>query len=275
VAAQRGTTARALILVERQAATRAGIVRRLLAGLSRLWTQLEPADRYDPKAVERFAGQAASLTRLARQTASGSTQAYLGQLLADLDTAPGRVRITVPADVRGVDPVEVYQRPVKDYRRLRLAGLDELEAADRAERRLTLIGETDVALTVRDTSRQVLAAADRVTGYRRVIHPELSKGGTCGLCVAASDRIYRVDVLMPLHDRCNCETLPVVRGKSDPGAALNAESLAELYQRAGSTAAGDLAKVRYAVHAHGELGPVLRADGDHFRGPAETAALTA
>ena len=37
-----------------------------------------------------------------------------------------------------------------------------------------------------------------IRAYRRVIHPELSKGGTCGLCIAASDRIYFVDDLLAL-----------------------------------------------------------------------------
>jgi hypothetical protein len=55
---------------------------------------------------------------------------------------------------------------------------------------------------MRETTRRHLAAAEDVTGYRRVIHPELSKSGTCGLCVAAADRIYYVDDLMPIHTNC-------------------------------------------------------------------------
>src|SRR5689334_12856162 len=99
-------TARVLTLVNRQAATRETITRRLLAALARLWAGLEPADRYSNTAVTQFASSSASLVRTARTTASGSTQAYLRQILAELDAEPGRVKVTVPAAPRGVDPVE-------------------------------------------------------------------------------------------------------------------------------------------------------------------------
>jgi hypothetical protein len=62
--------------------------------------------------------------------------------------------------------------------------------------------------------------------------------------------------------------VPITRAQ-DPGGAINDASLKELYAAAGSTRAGDLARTRYTVHHHGELGAVLRAEGDHFKGPAQ------
>jgi hypothetical protein len=56
----------------------------------------------------------------------------------------------------------------------------------------------------------------------------------------------------------------------DPGQSLNADSLRELYRLGGGT--GDLARVRYAVNEHGELGPLLTRAGQAFRGPDDIAA---
>jgi hypothetical protein len=87
----------------------------------------------------------------------------------------------------------------------------------------------------------------------------------------ASDRTYKSKDLMALHDRCKCTVLPIVNGQ-DPGLTLNGADLAAFYKSAGSTGAADLKKTRYVVHQHGELGPVLRAAGDKFTGPAQVAA---
>jgi hypothetical protein len=106
-----------------------------------------------------------------------------------------------------------------------------------------------------------------VKRYRRVLRPELSVTGSCGLCIAASDRIYRVRELMPIHPpSCKCTTLPIV-GDDDPGRSLNRVDLDRLYAEAGSTAAADLRRTRYKVNEHGEFGPVLTRAGDSFRGP--------
>lgn len=250
-------TGRVLALVDAQARSRRSIIERLGAALLRVFRGLDPQSRYDDAAVDRYARQAAMLSRTAQTAAGGATQQFLRQILAELGTVPAGRRLDLPQQIRSVDPVEVYQRPVRDVRRLVVQGLDEVDAVTRAESRLQLIGETDVSLAVRETTRRVLAAADKVTGYRRVIHPELSQGGTCGLCIVAADRIYRVDNLMPIHDRCRCEALPIVQGKPDPGLALNRGSLTELYRAAGSTSAADLKRVRVQEVQHGELGPVL------------------
>jgi hypothetical protein len=106
------------------------------------------------------------------------------------------------------------------------------------------------------------AAAEDVTGYRRVIHPELSKSGTCGLCVAAADRIYHVDDLMPIHTNCQCAPMMIVRGKGDPARIFNGADTTELYRRvlaaAGSTAADKLKNTRIRV-SDGAAGRVLEA----------------
>jgi hypothetical protein len=127
-----------------------------------------------------------------------------------------------------------------------------------------------VAPTLPDRLRPVpVANAADVSGYRRVIHPELSRSGTCGLCIAAADRIYKVDDLMPIHTSCACEPMPIVRGV-DPARVFNGADTTELYRRVlaaagGETAAAKLRATRVQVSAHGELGPVLHDAGHRFR----------
>lgn len=92
-----------------------------------------------------------------------------------------------------------------------------------------------------------------VTGWRRVIHPELSEGGTCGLCVAATTRVYTTGNLQPIHEGCHCTVLPIV-GDDDPGDALNRLDLGNLYEAAGDTTDGwTLKQTRYQVGDDGQL----------------------
>jgi hypothetical protein len=105
-----------------------------------------------------------------------------------------------------------------------------------------------------------------ITGYRRILHPELSRTGSCGLCIVASDQVYKTSELMPLHNLCKCTVLPII-GALDPGSSLNNLTLADLYAAAGdSTHAHDLKRVKVTVRQHGEYGPVLVIAGQQFTG---------
>ena len=91
----------------------------------------------------------------------------------------------------------------------------------------------------------------RIIGYRRVVHPEMSKGGSCGLCVVASTMVYTRANLRPIHDRCNCEVVPITVA-NDPGDSLNQLDLGDLYQAAGeSNRSAPLKRVR--VNAEGVI----------------------
>lgn len=139
------------------------------------------------------------------------------------------------------------------------------------------LGESDILSRVGD--RAVVMAGDNlnvalraqleesarrdpatVTGYRRVVRPELSAGGACGLCVAASTRLYSRGDLLPLHSRCKCIVVPTIGeagGDGDVGGAINDADLGALYDAAGSTSRKDLRRTRYKVIRHGELGSWL------------------
>lgn len=132
--------------------------------------------------------------------------------------------------------------------------------------------DTDLKLARRAQMHRTLSRAAQeglVTGYRRIIHPEVSRGGTCGLCIAASTRVYRVDHLQPLHGGCHCSQLPVARGV-DPGVDINDDAYEEaLAITGGHTDRDSLRRTRFRVDHHGELGPVLAPADQPIRTPAE------
>ncbi|MGF3056155.1 hypothetical protein [Microbacterium sp. YY-01] len=202
--------------------------------------------------------------------------------LALLDAEPDSLPDIVNAYERSGTPiVEVYKRPAWQVEReLRKAieksvdneiqNLAELptqlptDLQKKLEQRLSTIAHDDLAAAARAEAKQVLKASAKVIGYRRVIHPEFSVTGTCGLCVVASSRLYYKDELMPLHGNCKCTISPVT-AKQDLGLKLNEEDLKRIYDAAGSTYAEDLKRIKVAVNTHGELGPILTRDGQHFR----------
>lgn len=143
---------------------------------------------------------------------------------------------------------------------------------DAAMQRATGTVDSNFKLAMRKQSQATLSrAADRnlITGYRRVIHPELAHEGTCGLCIAASTRIYHSDHLMAVHPGCHCTPLAIRKMKSgqiiDPGAAINDQDLSSYYRDAQGNTAEQLRQTRYKVDEHGELGPVLRPVGQPIR----------
>lgn len=172
------------------------------------------------------------------------------------------------------DPREVYGRVADQARRQIIAESATQERANhKALVRITALAETDITLAVREQWRKSGGLIPGITGFRRILHPELSQTGPCALCVVAADRVYKTKDLLPIHDLCVCEVLPVI-GAKDPGINLNADDLAALYQAAGGTGAIGLHRVRVALTEHGELGPVLVNAEHRFRGPADVARAT-
>lgn len=156
-------------------------------------------------------------------------------------------------------PEEVWARPVFVYRKARQDGASPAEARLRALGRVRELAEADIKMAQRERASRILQAAEPqgVIGYRRIIHPELSKTGTCGLCLVAANRVYSTDELYPLHERCKCEVLPITK-EHDPGLHLNREDLDAIYRIAGSTGASDLSNTRIKEYVSGEWGSVLR-----------------
>lgn len=195
---------------------------------------------------------------------ANASGAYVDRTLVALGAKPTSSVLTLPELLRDVPPEVEWERPAKEFRRLRVTGLAELEAQIAAELRAEQIATMDLALADREAARQRMQATG-VTHYRRVFHPELSKSGSCGLCVVAADRTYSRDTLMPLHNGCNCTVLPAYEG-DDPGLRLNTADLTAIYDAAdGESIREKLQRVRVQVNDHGELGPILSYAGQDFR----------
>lgn len=230
------------------------------------------SDWYDPAVVAALAAQAARVSVAGQQAVLGATQEFVTSTVALVNGVrrPPIPRVTIPPVRRGAPPPLVHSRPAERFRKAVATGKSVEEALELALGRGGGLARTDISL--RQRAAEILLLDELgVTTYRRVLRPELSKTGSCGLCIAAADRTYRTDELMPIHPpSCRCIVLPVV-GDNDPGINLNREDLDRLYAEAGSNKAADLRRTRYQVNEHGEFGPVLTKAGEHFRGPGQVA----
>lgn len=108
--------------------------------------------------------------------------------------------------------------------------------------------------------------------YRRVIHPELSKGGTCGLCVAAAHRLYWRADLKKIHDGCNCDVVPATDAR-DIGKEINDADLGATYDAASSRDGWTLKQVRFKDQG-GELVPVKERKAKGARKPRPTKSAS-
>jgi hypothetical protein len=263
----------ALRLVEADALAHSRVEEPTVAQVAALYRGVE--DWYDHDEIRQVAEHAGQTVRASSQTVVSLADAGIVRAVTALVGAAqrpaGALRVAGPLRMGVAGWDSVYGR-VADTVRLRVhRGEDLTTALDVGLQRADAMVRTDLSLARRAQWRRALSANPKVIGQRRVIHPERSAGGVCGLCIAAADRVYYRDELLPIHDRCKCTVLPILKG-FDPGRTLNDDDLAEVYGSAKSNRAADLKRVRYRVREHGELGPVLTDADHHWRGPAEVAA---
>lgn len=251
-------------MADRHAQQRESIILQLIKLLFGLWGDFGSSRDADARIA--LASKSATLVSSATSNSRRLTRSYLQSTLHELGVSSPRLPSLADSYPRsGVTPLDVYSRPAEQFVYALSQGTSVDESRRIAATRLTGLAEQDVKLAERDEASRVYRAVKEVIGYRRIIHPELSKSGTCGLCIVASQRFYHAGDLLPLHGpSCNCDTLPVVDG-DDPGFRLNDDDLKRIYAAAGSNAAEDLQNTRISINEHGELGPVLVKQGDHFK----------
>ena len=260
-------------LVARYAAEQASIIETLIRILLGVWVQFGWWGR--PDMVNAAAAASAVHVDTASRRARRLARAFMIRQLELLDAMPDSlppIEDTYPRS--GTPIIDVYKRPARQTEHLirerikREPETREWKVTDEEwkqfEERLTTIVTDDVTATARDEAAKVMRAAPAIIGYRRVIHPEFSKTGTCGLCVVASSRFYTKSELMPLHANCKCTISPLTKDR-DLGMQLNADDLKRIYSIAGSTYAEDLKRITIQIRENGELGPILTRKGDSFR----------
>jgi hypothetical protein len=256
-------------LVANYTAARKSLTDGTVARARSSWARL---DVYSTPQVEEFARAVAQLSQAAQLQTAQLTEAYLRTTLALMGAAPADRSAARPTGRRKVDPLKVYERPPETVRYAQSTGISPADARDRGGRRLDTMLDTDIALAARDAAHSVLTRSERITGWRRVLRPEMSRSGPCGLCMVAADRIYHRGDLLDMHDGCCCLPMPITRSL-DPGQQLNAEDLDQIYSAAGGrTDRAALQRVRIATREHGELGPRLVDARHRFRDPDDVAA---
>lgn len=238
------------------------LVAQLLRVLLGLWLPLAWLNR--PDLVDAWAAESAVKVDIALEQSRRISRAAMIQQLRLLDALPPQMPTTGPIYPRSDTPItEVYKRPAKQYEYAIRKGKTPEEAWDAFTQRATQLVQADMAAARRDERSAIRAAAPKVVGYRRILHPELSKYGPCGLCIVAADRFYPTGYLNPLHNGCVCDEAEITEA-FDPGNRLNKADLDRLYDAAGSNLREDLQRIRVTVRENGELGPILVRDGDNF-----------
>lgn len=256
-------TARTLKVVEQHSRLSDDILKKLLLALLGLWGGFKGWD--NPELVSGQAARSATLVDVSLAKTKRLARSYAETMLRDVDPKPGTIP---PADEiyprSGTNALDVYSRPAEVYLYAISQGKTDAEALKLALARVESLAVMDTALAERDMTSRVWSASKTVIGYRRLIHPEWSVSGTCGLCVVAATNFYSTDELMPLHHRCKCTSSPVTKGH-DFGLKLNEHDLKAIYAAAGDNDAASLKKTRIAIKENGELGPMLVRDGQNFR----------
>jgi len=148
--------------------------------------------------------------------------------------------------LRGVDDQTLYRRPQIDFWDSIRRGDPTAIAVAAGALRLSQIVATNLQLARTHASRRVLTGhlGTVVVGYRRLV-----SGLACSLCSGTAN-LFSTHELMPIHPHCRCGVVPVYRDGPDPGLVS--------FGPDGS----DRGEPR--VVQHGEIGPMLVAEGDHF-----------
>lgn len=237
---------------------------------SAVGTAWDDLGSYNEADVDRFLARTGPVVAASQAHAVVLTDAYFA-------AETGRSPLGLPIDsltgagVRnGAPPAEVYRRPFVQVWKALKEGTDWADAVSAARARVAGVASTDVQLSMRAATAQVLEQDHRIVGYRRVL-----TGKSCAFCATASTQRYTAQNLMPIHGSCDCGVAPIY-GDRDPGRVVNRKLLNDLkvgggpqyWKDQGITVdeAGQVVKadgpLRVAVHDHGELGPVL-GDADH------------
>lgn len=241
---------------ERLAAATVDQIKRLFS------TLLEDNGWFAQPRVDEIVSDIVELMADATQIAAEITQGYLETVLDVLDIDFRDIEISLPPDLRiGVTPQREWNRPAEQARIMRLLGADEFQANEIALQRAEQQVRMDLILARREAEKEMWGVSGDIIAYRRILRPELSVGGPCGLCIVAASRVYHKSDLRDLHNECRCDVLPIVKDGSgeilDPGFDLNRDDLDALYEAAGGSNRQGLQRVRLKHVEHGELGPIL------------------
>ena len=172
--------------------------------------------------VEAFAQQAARVVRAGQRATATLTAAFTEQAAREVTGVTRRgvydlSRLDALRD--GVDPVEEYLRPGHQVWYELSLGVAFAAAVEHGLNRAMTLSATDLQLAKTDASFQSFQQDDRVLAYERQ-----AGDNPCDLCSLAEGQISKADEVMPIHDNCACDAVPVF----DPDVAASAKSIDEV-----------------------------------------------
>lgn len=256
-------------LIAASAAAQAALADQTVAAIKRILNELLDGNGwFDQSRVDVVVGDIVEIMDAALESAADLTQGYIEGVLDILDVDFDAIDLDLNTRTirNGVTPEREWNRPAEQARVSRLLGADEFQANERALVRAEQQARMDLMLIRQEAEQEMWQVSGDIIAYRRILRPELSEFGPCGLCIVAASRVYAKSQLKPLHNGCVCDVMPIVKDGSgeivDPGFDLNAEDLQVLYDAGGGTNRQGLQRVRLKNLDHGELGPIL-VDGRH------------
>jgi hypothetical protein len=242
----------------------------VLGRVDRSWSDLTSWRDAD---VHTFQRKTLPIVLAGERQVAALTASYLEQLYKDVDGGARRVKLDMDAvtgkSLRGVDPVDVYERPFKEVWTA-LSNGESLDASvARGAHRLETIAKTDLQLARTHTVREVAADMPRFQYTVRELQGEYD----CALCMIASTQRYHKKDLAPIHPGCDC-LVKTVTADYDPGQVIDEQRLEQIHD-AVEAAIGTFDRGGRAVdyrkiiisREHGEIGPVLGYRGQRFTGP--------
>lgn len=215
--------------------------------------------------VQLFVDDLVPRVQAGQLTIANLTDAYLARM-----TGAGLAGPIDVTDLRGVPDEQVFTRPAVEMRTQLAGGKTFTDAKKASDLRLKSLVGTAMQMAFTRQAHRSMGISNR-EAYRRV----LNGSGDCALCVIASTQRYWKKKLLPIHPGCDCSVAPLAPGEAvsqviDPDlleAAHNqVETLTGIADRGGR--APDYRKL-IVTREHGEIGPLLTWDGQHFTGPED------
>lgn len=236
---------RAMFLVDKQTSGRASILRGFRNEARKFLRSRSRTQWMTGRASVRSGLDVRLAT--AQKAVADLTWVYLDALHEE--RAPGSPSTTPPQDVPDLwdSAFEAFDLTMDESSELEQAitsALEEVESvAEDALDEVVLDASTQHGDAI-NTRESAAGRPPKVIGYRRIVHPDRSVGGVCGMCIVAATRIYKRGDLRKIHDNCKC-TVAQITAASDPGDALNKLDLPGLYRQADGTGRADLKRTRY------------------------------
>lgn len=147
----------------------------------------------------------ARISTRAQVMQAGMLQSMVGLMNGDADRPDLDVTAVTGDAIRDGDIAAAWRIPIYALWSSMASGdVSQPDLEEQGRNDVTDQAVTDLALSQRETMRQIGQNTDGVVGYWRV--PD--GGSSCEFCVLISDQMYHSEDLMPVHPGCECSVEP-------------------------------------------------------------------